>query len=77
MNQQQRGGPCLPLIHCNQGSPCMLTEEGVKESIRVLGSRAFEDRVFLFLNETQHIKQEGLGLLKHTASIYIIEGYWG
>ncbi|CAL1164350.1 unnamed protein product, partial [Cladocopium goreaui] len=24
-------------------SPCMLTGEGVKESIRVLGSRAFED----------------------------------
>ena len=24
-------------------SPCMLTEEGVKESIRVLGSRAFEE----------------------------------
>lgn len=26
------------------GSPCMLTGEGVKESIRVLGSRAFEAR---------------------------------
>ena len=47
-NNNGVGGSCLPLIHCNQGSPCMLTEEGVKESIRVLGSRAFEERVFFF-----------------------------
>ena len=71
-NNNGVGGSCLPLIHCNQGSPCMLTEEGVKESIRVLGSRAFEERVFFFppsppRNPT-HTRQEEVGLLKHTAT---------